>query len=209
MVSYAAFSEPIDRYTQFSHIYLETPFASKESSAVKKLFRSFIFCISLLPLSVFALTLSQQDVQQIKQDIHTLQSAIETHDVESVLNLTHDSIFQKMASRETMQAVLVETYGKFEQLQVKVHDYQIGEFGQAYQAGDEIAVFVPTQTLMEIQQQKIQSTSYLLALKNRAGEWHYIDGSAFKQDPLQMWFLVPDLPTDVVVPPSEHKVITE
>ena len=60
--------------------------------------------------------------------------------------------------------------------------------------------FLPKKTVMEVNGQKIQSNSFMIAAKKEGKEWNYLDGAGLRKNPDMLWLFFPELPKDIKLP---------
>jgi hypothetical protein len=85
---------------------------------------------------------------------------------------------------------------------LKVISDDVGEPTRTYAAGDEEVCFVPRTTVLTVDAQTVRSLTFMIAIRQVGGtQWRYIDGAAMQAMPELLRQLLPDLQTDVPLPP--------
>ena len=64
-------------------------------------------------------------------------------------------------------------------------------------------------SIMHIKDQKVASSSFMIAAKDEKGKWKYLDGSFAKTNPDQLWEFFPELPKDVELPETKIELLQE
>jgi hypothetical protein len=91
---------------------------------------------------------------------------------------------------------------------VQVLDIVFGQPSRLYAAGEEEACVVPIEVVMQWPDAKIKNSLFMIAVRKLAAKhWVYMDGSAFQDNPEQLWVLLPQLEKGVNLPEFRSEVL--
>jgi hypothetical protein len=154
-------------------------------------------------------TLSEQDVAKVKADIDAMYQAIEKGDATLLLANTHESAYALAGGdRETFEKVSREAMQQLLQAGVKFLSAELGVPTSTYPAGEEEVCFIPRISVAELQGKKVKLTGFMIAIRPVGGTaWKYLDGSPLRKNPELLQLLLPELTTDVELPPNTAELM--
>lgn len=161
-----------------------------------------MFC---LPLALAnADSLDEADISRMHSDIRTMMNHFELGHVQPILDSTHESIFTLLGGKAAYSKSTKTAIDELKQLGFRYISMDYGKPTQLYQAGDEELCFVPLVSIMEVQGNRVKSTSFMVAIRKRGSDqWKYIDGAGVAQNPQVLQTLFPKLETGVELPPYD------
>ena len=161
---------------------------------------------TLLALLFFTTSLhAQEDLaasesKAVAAEIKAMMQAFNNGNSELLIKKTHPVIHNLVGGQENFEKTTAQGVKQIMEMGIKIGELKVGQPSQCYKAGDEIVCFVPMSSVMTIKEQKIASTTFMIAAKNKEGEWLYLDGSFAGQTPDQLWTFFPELPKDIKLP---------
>ena len=163
--------------------------------------------LTLLSLLILTSSLHSQDdiaeneAKAIAAEVNAMVGSFNKGDVKALLEKTHPAIYKLAGDQETFEQTLTQGAKQIMELGIKIDSLKVSEPTTLYKSGKDSVCFVPMSSVMHMGDQKIASTSFMIASKAEAGEWKYLDGSALKANPEMLWTFFPDLPKDIKLPP--------
>lgn len=161
----------------------------------------FYFC--LICFSVNAQSLSQTEIDYLHQDINAMFAQFENGDASGLLEKTHDSIYSLVGGKDSYKQVMEDSVKQIMDMGIKFISADLKDPTKLYSAGDEEVCFVPRISVMEANGIKIQSTGFMIAIREKGAEqWTYLDGSGLRNNQALLWQLLPALERDIDLPPN-------
>ena len=142
----------------------------------------------------------ESERKAIVAEIQAMMMTYNEGSVDLILKKTHPAIHNLVGGQENFEKTTAEGAKQMLDMGIKISSIKIDQPSQFYKAGDEIVCFVPMSSVMTIKDQKIASTSFMIAAKNKKGEWKYLDGTFAGHTPDQLWAFFPELPKDIKLP---------
>ena len=135
-----------------------------------------------------------------------MYEATQRWDVDQIFSYTHPSIF-KLASREELKSMLEKAGVEARKMGLKFEGMTYGTPGPLYEAGEEEVCFLPTSMKMAIADKHVETIGFLAAIRPKGGKsWKYLGSDSLQKDKQLLWVLLPKLPKDVELPPTEMRV---
>jgi hypothetical protein len=154
--------------------------------------------------------LSKEEVEAVKAEIDGMMSDFEEGDAKTLLDKTHDSIFELVGGREAFERGLLQGVKQIMESGIMFEESELGEPTELHRAGDEELCFVPRTSVIVAGGRKIRSVGFLVAIRPVDGEpWKFLDGAGLRRKPELLWKLLPDLPKDIELPPNTQALVSE
>ena len=144
--------------------------------------------------------LSTEESKAITAEVGAMMTAFNNGNAELLIKNTHPAVYQLVGGKEAFEQSAMEGVKQIMEMGIKIGELKVEQPSQFYKAGDEIVCFVPMSSVMTIKDQKIASTSFMIAAKGETGEWKYLDGTFVNTNPDQLWAFFPELPKDIKLP---------
>lgn len=153
-------------------------------------------------------TLSKEHIVELKAAAEKVLVATKNGDADTVVSMTHSSLFEAMGGEEACKATTRDAFKQFAQRNIKFLGTTFGEPGETYDMGSEEVCILPHQNIMEMNEIKVKSTGYLVAVRSKSGGgWTFLDGAGFRENPAILWQILPKLPKDVKLPENKMEQI--
>lgn len=163
---------------------------------------SAALCI-LLAKPALAGPLTAAETEALRTEIAALVDSIEHGDAEAVVRATHPALHEFAGGEQALRDLLRTAMKQFRQMGLRILDDEVGQPTRPYAAGDEEVVFVPRESVMELQGKRMRSITYMIAIRPRAGgAWTYLDGAGLRDTPEMLHQLLPALKRSVPLPPN-------
>ena len=160
-----------------------------------------LFCTFAAALT-HAGELSPAETNALQQDVRSLLSTFARGDTDAMIERTHPSVKRFAGGDAAYVKATRETMKALDDMGLKVISDDVGEPTRTYAAGDEEVCFVPRTTVLTVDAQTVRSLTFMIAIRQVGGtQWRYIDGAAMQAMPELLRQLLPDLQTDVPLPP--------
>ena len=162
--------------------------------------------LTLIALLFFTTSLhAQEDLpasesKAVVTEVQEMMAAFNQGNTDLLIKKTHPAVYQLVGGKEAFEQSAMEGVKQIMEMGIKIGELKVEQPSQCYKAGDEIVCFVPMSSVMTIKDQKIASTSFMIAAKNKEGEWKYLDGTFVNTNPDQLWAFFPELPKDIKLP---------
>ena len=162
----------------------------------------------LISCAAFAATLAPADAEALEARVTKIAAAFDTADVDTIVAMTHPSLFQLMGGREKMIAITRSAMSQLKTMGVQVVESSLGVPTEVHSAADEIVCFYPRTTVGRVGEKKAKSTGFLICVrKATGGEWLFLDGSGLRKNPELLKMLLPALPEDVKLPENRVELM--
>ena len=162
--------------------------------------------LKLLALLFFTTSLNAQEdlpaseSKAVVTEVQEMMTAFNDGNSELLIKNTHPVIHNLVGGQENFEKTTAQGVKQIMEMGIKIGELKVEQPSQFYKAGDEIVCFVPMSSVMTIKDQKIASTSFMIAAKGETGEWKYLDGTFVNTNPDQLWAFFPELPKDIKLP---------
>jgi hypothetical protein len=154
--------------------------------------------------------LSPDERAALLQQAEKVKTAFNRGDVEAIMDLTHPALFRLFGGREKLEQATRTAIVQLQKLEVKFLSSEYGEPSPAYLAGNEIVCFVPSTSLIQINDKRIKSQAYLVAAHPiDVSEWKFIDGAGIESNRELLWMLFPELPREVQLPIWKQELVKD
>jgi hypothetical protein len=154
--------------------------------------------------------LSSDEKSALLIQVGNIQAAFNRGDVEGIMNLTHPALFRLFGGRDALEKLTRTTLVQLQQLGAKFLSAEFGEPSPAYLAGNEIVCFVPSTSLIQVQEKRIKGQGYMIAARPiDSTEWKFIDGAGIESNRELLWKMFPDLPRDVQFPVWKQELVSQ
>jgi hypothetical protein len=164
--------------------------------------RIILLFLVMASIGVHAAKLSQEESKKVASEIKTFFLAFQKGDLDAMLKKTHKSIYN-LCPKDVFDAGIKKEFKKLLATGIKIENYEVGKPGDLYPAGDEEVCFFPTTATMTINNLRIRSIGYIIAIrKTGTEEWRYLDGAGFKKDNKLLWVCLPKLTKNIKLPPN-------
>lgn len=153
-------------------------------------------------------TLAPADAKALETRAKIASEVFRAKNYDALLDMTHPAVFQLVGGKEQLLEAMKAAMSQMDKMKFTILDDQFGTPGEVYASGEEMVCFYPRTMVMQIDDKKIKSTGFLICARKRAGgEWLFMDGDNFKQNPSLLEKLLPGLPKDLKLPESKAEPI--
>lgn len=153
-------------------------------------------------------TLSAADAEKLRADVATLTASVERGDPELLIAQTHPSLYALTGGADNFEKLTRESVTQIPQSGIKFVSSTVGAPTKTYPAGDEQVCFVPRTAVMELQDKKVKTTTFMIAIRPASGGgWKYLDGAGLRQSPDMLYQLLPKLERGVTLPENTVEVL--
>ncbi len=148
--------------------------------------------------------------QKMIQGARRLGEATKSWDNETVLANTSPRLIKAVGGERKMREVLNTAVNQFRAQGVTVAAYTVHENVTLRRVGRKVFGIVPTAMDLAVSGRLLRSDNFLIAISEDSGRtFTYLDGAAATKEPAAFKKLLPDLPSDLVLPPrNEPRDIT-
>ncbi|MEZ5442518.1 MAG: hypothetical protein R3F15_13670 [Lysobacterales bacterium] len=159
-------------------------------------------------IPAFAGTLSVAEADSLRAEVATIATSFEHGDAEVLIARTHPSLHDLVGGQEAFAKATHQAVEQLRQAGVKFISAEVGTPTQTYTAGDEELCFVPRVSVMEVQGQKVKSTTFMMAIRRvGTGDWKYLDGAGLRKHPELLYQLFPKLERGISLPLNTIEVL--
>jgi hypothetical protein len=152
--------------------------------------------------------LSAEEKKAVVEKADAIQNAFDSGDSDTVIASTHPSLIKLYGSREEFEARTRESMKTLLASKVTPVSRVWGEPTAVYSSGTDEVCFLPKVAVVQMGDKRTRSTAYFVAARTKGtSEWRFLDGTGLRKNPQLLWILFPDLPKDVVLPPSKAELI--
>lgn len=144
--------------------------------------------------------LNEEEKTHLVQEVKEMMKSFNEGDAKLLVEKTHPSIYKLAGGEENFKESLIQAAKQIMDLGIKAISDDISPPDRTYRAGEETVCFLPKKTVMEVNGQKIQSNSFMIAAKKEGKEWKYLDGAGLRKNPDMLWLFFPELPKDIKLP---------
>jgi hypothetical protein len=160
------------------------------------------------PTETFTSAPTEIEKIQIRKDIELMISAMTSGNVDIFVEKTHPALFPLLGGKENFTAFTKEALQQLNTLGVKMLSNEFQDPGRFYEAGKERLSIVPRVSIMEVNEQKIKTIGFMVAIKNTTNNtWKYLDGSGLREDKEMLWQMFPELEPKVKFPENKIEMI--
>lgn len=161
---------------------------------------------TVLPIS--AAELEAADKKELVTRATTMVEGFKKGEVETIIGMTHPSIHVLAGDKAAFEKMARDAMKSIADTGLKVEEVKLGEPTRTWQAGKETVCFVPVTLVFSMQERKIRSTTYYVAIKGESTpQWLFLDGSGIGKNPDLLKQLLPGLPDDVVLPEIRQEAL--
>ena len=152
--------------------------------------------------------LPAEDSRYITAEIKAMMMAFNEGNADLVIKKTHPAIWKlSKVGQENFEKALKQGAKQIMEMGIKIDKLKVEQPTTFYKAGKESVCFVPMSSVMQMKDQKIASSSFMIAAKGEQGEWKYLDGTFVRTNPDQLWTFFPELPKDVQLPETKMELL--
>jgi len=161
-----------------------------------------LFALTLavpIALAVRALAFSpeSQDAPAVQRDVRRANDALYSGDVDTLLLYTHPRIIELMGGEQRARETLKESLKIVSEMRVEKLSFP--DAPRFFEGQDNLFVFVPTLTIINLKGQRIESLNFQLGIKKQGqGNWGYVEGSRVNDSNVRSMF--PDFPPGIEFP---------
>lgn len=164
--------------------------------------RAFLLCCFVA--SAVAGTASDGYAEQVRKDVILMTKSVERGESEKIIERTHPSLMKLVGGKEAFEKMTRTAMEQLQAMDIKYISLDVGTPSRLYPAGEEEVCFVPRVTVLEIEGQRMKSTSFLIAVRRVNGtEWKYLDGAGLAKNPQMLYQLLPKLQKGIPLPKNE------
>ena len=128
-------------------------------------------------------------------------------DAQKLIDKTHPYLFKLVNGKEAFQAMIMQAAKQLIDRGIKIELEEITQPMDFYRTGEDIVCFIPKTSTITVDETKVKSVSFMIAIKSKQGKWSYLDGSGLSKNPDLLWKLLPKLPRDVALPENKKEII--
>ncbi|MCE2572868.1 hypothetical protein [Motilimonas eburnea] len=151
-----------------------------------------------------AIDIPAQVNQQVRSQADKLVKATLSEDYEGVIALTYPPIIAKIGGASMAAKIAYEAVRLLNERGVKIANLTVGEPINYFVSDTKQLVVLNAQLELASEQGKVNTRSFLLAIKEQDQDWLFIDNNALKNtDELKVYF--PALPDDFSLPQKSVK----
>ncbi len=158
-------------------------------------------------LSCFGLQakeLTAGDAQVLRTDLQAMYDAFYQGDTSLLVNRIHPSLLRFVGGKERLQSAINSSHRQLMASGFRFLSLEIGKPSRLYPAGEEEVCFVPMTLVAQMSGKKIKGVGFMIAIRKvNADHWTYMDGAGFKDDPNELWILLPQLERGITLPVSQ------
>ena len=151
--------------------------------------------------NVHAGTLTPAEADSLRADIDQMMASFEQGDADALIRRTHPSLVKFAGGPEAYAKLVQASLEIVQATGVKILSSRLGTPTETYPAGEEEVCFVPRESIMQMGEMKMKSTSFMVAIRTKgASAWTYLDGAGFRKNPDMLQQLLPALDASVELP---------
>ena len=136
----------------------------------------------------------------IAAEVEAMMSAFNNGNTEILLEKTHPILHDLVGGKDAFEKGAIRGVKIMMETGIKIDSLKTELPNKLYKSGGNSVCFVPVSSVMTVGDKKIASTSFMIAAKNKEGEWKYLDGTFVKTNPEQLRTFFPELPKDIDIP---------
>ncbi len=160
--------------------------------------------VSTTKEQVVAEAIPTQVKAQVRAQANKLVKATLAEDYDAVIALTYPPIIAKIGGPSMAAKIAYEAVRLLNERGVRIANLTVGEPINYFNAEPKQLVVLNAQLELTSEQGKVNTESFLLAIKEQDKDWLFIDNNALKStDELKAYF--PALPTDFSLPQKSVK----
>jgi hypothetical protein len=153
--------------------------------------------------------MSEDEFALIQEDSNIMVNAMFEGNADIFIQKTHPALFPYLGGKENFTIFLDAALTEIRQMDLKLIKSELLSPKPYYIVGKDFLAIIPRIQIMQIQEQKIKSVGFLIAVKDQHNQFTYLDGSGLKNDPKVLWEMFPDLPKNITLPANTTEMITE
>ena len=153
--------------------------------------------------------LSNEESKAVTAEVEAMMRAFNNGNAELLIKNTHPVIWKLVGGQEKFEDTVLKAVKQIMDMGVEIELQKVEQPSKVYKVGKESVCFVPMSSIMHIKDQKVASSSFMIAAKDEKGKWKYLDGSFAKTNPDQLWEFFPELPKDVELPETKIELLQE
>ncbi|MCE0559295.1 MULTISPECIES: hypothetical protein [unclassified Motilimonas] len=151
-----------------------------------------------------ALPVPADIASQVSQRANMLASATLLEDYEQVIALSYPAMVNKIGGPSMAAKIAYEAVRLLNEEGVVISDLTIGEPLEYFVGKDKELIVLSTQLELKSEQGRVNTDSYLFAIREAGTDWMFIDSNALKDiKELKVYF--PGLPEDFSLPQKAVK----
>ncbi|MGB2401995.1 MAG: hypothetical protein ACPIA7_01145 [Akkermansiaceae bacterium] len=143
----------------------------------------------------------------ITAEVKAMMLGFNEGNAELIIKKTHPAIWKLAGGQEKFESSIAQAVKQMMDTGIKIDSLKVEQPSTFYKAGKESICFVPMSSIMHMKDQKIASTSFMIAVKGEQGEWKYLDGTFVRTNPDQLWTFFPELPKEVELPETKLELL--
>jgi hypothetical protein len=157
--------------------------------------------------SATQIEMSDEEFVLIQKDSDTMVNAMFEGKTDIFIQKTHPALFPYLGGKENFSTFLETALSEIQKMDLKLIKSELLSPSPYYSVGEELLAIIPRIQIMQIQEQRIKSVGFLIAVKDQDNQFTYLDGSGLKNDPKMLWEMFPSLPSDVRLPANTTEMI--
>lgn len=151
---------------------------------------------------------AQNHSGEIKERANDFITAINDEQYKDAVDMMHPNILKMGGGKESLAIILTEEKTMLKSQGYKILNAEIMEPGAVIKASDELHAIVPVKQLVQINNAKFNSTSYLLAASSDNGKtWTISKLDGHDNDSITFFF--PKWNADLKIPQPEQSIAIE
>ncbi|MCE2596888.1 hypothetical protein K6Y31_19115 [Motilimonas cestriensis] len=153
---------------------------------------------------VLAMPVPADIAHQVSQRANILSSATLSEDYEQVIALSYPAMVNKIGGPSMAAKIAYEAVRLLNEEGVVISDLTIGKPLEYFAAKDKELIVLSTHLELKSEQGKVNTDSYLFAIREDNSDWMFIDSNALK-DVAELKVYFPELPEDYSLPQKAVK----
>jgi hypothetical protein len=164
-------------------------------------------CLFAFTAPAFAADLKPEEVAKVQSDVRRIMTAVQTGDAATVVNMSHPALVQAVGGKAELEKMTRDALGQIAEANIKFLSTEVGTPSRTYSAPKEEASLIPTVAMMEVKGQKVKSTGFMVAIRQKnTNDWSYVDGAGFEDVPNLLEVLLPGIEKGVTLPPVKTEM---
>lgn len=162
----------------------------------------------LLACPALAGTLSTADADHVRADVAATMTSFERGDADALIARTHPSLHGLVGGADAFAKATRQAVEQLRNSGIKFLSSEVGLPTRTYSAGEEEVCFVPRTSIVELQDKKVRSTTFMIAIRRIGSkDWKYLDGAGLRKHPEMLYQLLPKLEREIALPPNTIEVL--
>ena len=171
-----------------------------------------VSCVFLGAITVLAQeadsTKSLSPSQVVQRDVRSLQKALYSGDVDTVLKHAHPKIIRTLGGKESARSTLKKLLKTIQIQNMRTESFRFPKEPEFVKTKEHEFVVVPTLTVVAVGTQRVESLNFQFGVRDLSSkEWKYIEGSRVNQGNVRELF--PDFPKSFTFPKFYRKKLPQ